>query len=100
LAEALKLDASQPVRIEFQEVTKKAVQEALKNPRPIDQRRVDAYHGRRVLDRLVGYKLSPLLWDKVRKGLSAGRVQSVAARLICDREREIEAFVPEEYWSI
>src|SRR5690606_36190076 len=100
LAEALKLDPSAPTRIEFQEVTKRAVQEALKNVRPIDMRRVDAYHGRRVLDRVVGYKLSPLLWNKVRKGLSAGRVQSVAARLICDREREIQAFVPEEYWSV
>ncbi|PRR70503.1 type I DNA topoisomerase [Neomoorella humiferrea] len=89
-----------PVRIEFNEITRNAVQEAIKKPREIDQNRVDAQQARRVLDRLVGYRLSPLLWRKVRKGLSAGRVQSVAVRLIVDREREIEAFEPEEYWSL
>jgi DNA topoisomerase-1 len=87
-------------RIEFHEVTKEAVQRALKHPREIDQSLVNAQQARRILDRLVGYKLSPLLWRKVRGGLSAGRVQSVAVRLIVDREREIEAFVPREYWSI
>ncbi|HEX6971618.1 MAG TPA: type I DNA topoisomerase [Limnochordia bacterium] len=100
LAEALDLGASRPLRIEFHEVTKPAVQRAIKHPRPIDQRRVDAQQARRILDRLVGYRLSPLLWAKVRSGLSAGRVQSVALRLICDREREIESFVPQEYWTI
>jgi DNA topoisomerase-1 len=87
-------------RLTFNEITKKAIQEALKNPRAIDEKMVDAQRARRVLDRLVGYKISPLLWDKVRRGLSAGRVQSVALKLVCDREREIEAFVPEEYWNI
>jgi DNA topoisomerase-1 len=87
-------------RLTFNEITKKAVQDALKHPRAIDEKMVDAQRARRVLDRLVGYKISPLLWDKVRRGLSAGRVQSVALKLVCDREREIEAFVPEEYWNI
>src|SRR5204862_1232444 len=87
-------------RIEFHEVTKSAVQDALAHPRGLDLMRVDAQQARRVLDRLVGYKLSPLLWAKVRPGLSAGRVQSVALRLVVDREREIEAFVPVEYWSL
>lgn len=87
-------------RIEFNEITKPAIQAAVKKPRPIDMDRVNAQQARRVLDRLVGYKLSPLLWKKIRKGLSAGRVQSVAVRLICDREEEIEAFVPVEYWSL
>lgn len=87
-------------RIEFNEITKDAVQNAMKHPRTIDQPRVNAQQARRVLDRLVGYKLSPLLWRKVKKGLSAGRVQSVAVRLICDREEEIRDFVPEEYWSL
>ncbi|HET8679078.1 MAG TPA: DNA topoisomerase, partial [bacterium] len=87
-------------RIEFHEVTKDAVQTALKHPREIDLNLVNAQQARRVLDRLVGYKLSPLLWRKIRGGLSAGRVQSVALRLIVDREREIEAFVPTEYWTI
>jgi DNA topoisomerase-1 len=87
-------------RIEFHEVTKEAVQRALKHPREIDQNLVNAQQARRILDRLVGYKLSPLLWRKIRGGLSAGRVQSVAVRLLVDREREIEAFVPREYWSI
>ncbi|NLW07437.1 MAG: type I DNA topoisomerase [Clostridia bacterium] len=89
-----------PIRIEFNEITPKAVQEAIKNPRVINQFYVDAQQARRVLDRIVGYKLSPLLWRKVRKGLSAGRVQSVAVRLIVDREQEIEAFESEEYWSL
>ena len=84
----------------FNEITKKAIQEALKHPRAIDEKMVAAQRARRVLDRLVGYKISPLLWDKVRRGLSAGRVQSVALKLVCDREREIEAFVPEEYWNV
>jgi DNA topoisomerase-1 len=87
-------------RVEFHEVTKGAVLDALAHPRQVDTMRVDAQQARRVLDRLVGYRLSPLLWKKVRRGLSAGRVQSVAVRLVVDREREIEAFVPTEYWSI
>jgi DNA topoisomerase-1 len=87
-------------RLTFNEITKKAIQEALKHPRDIDEQMVAAQRARRVLDRLVGYKISPLLWDKVRRGLSAGRVQSVALRLVCDRERDVEAFVPEEYWYI
>ena len=87
-------------RVEFNEITEKAVTEAINNPRKLDMGLVDAQQARRVLDRLVGYKLSPLLWRKVRRGLSAGRVQSVALRLVVDREREIEAFKTEEYWSI
>lgn len=87
-------------RIIFNEITSRAVQEAIKNPEKIDMNKVDAQQARRILDRLVGYGLSPLLWKKVRRGLSAGRVQSVAVRLIVDRERDIEAFQPEEYWSI
>jgi len=87
-------------RLTFNEITKKAVQEALNHPRAIDEKMVAAQRARRVLDRLVGYKISPLLWDKVRRGLSAGRVQSVALKLICDREREIERFVPVEYWHV
>ena len=87
-------------RLLFNEITKKAVLDALKEERPIDKRMVDAQQARRVLDRIVGYKLSPLLWDKVRRGLSAGRVQSVALKLVCDREAEVEQFVAEEYWHI
>src|SRR6187397_498082 len=87
-------------RLMFNEITKKAILEAVSKPGKIDMRMVDAQQARRVLDRLVGYKISPILWDKVRRGLSAGRVQSVALKLICDREREIEAFLPEEYWHI
>ncbi len=87
-------------RIEFNEITKKAVTHAIENPRGIDTNRVNAQQARRILDRLVGYKLSPLLWTKVRRGLSAGRVQSVAVKLIVDRENEIRAFVPKEYWTI
>ena len=87
-------------RLTFNEITKKAIQEAIKRPGTIDEKMVAAQRARRVLDRLVGYKISPLLWDKVRRGLSAGRVQSVALKLVCDREREIERFVPEEYWQL
>ncbi|MCL6519345.1 MAG: type I DNA topoisomerase [Armatimonadetes bacterium] len=87
-------------RIAFNEITRNAVRDALAHPQEVNERLVDAQQARRVLDRLVGYKLSPLLWQKVKKYLSAGRVQSVAVRLICDREREIQAFVPEEYWSL
>ncbi len=87
-------------RLTFNEITKRAVQEAFKHPRGIDEKMVAAQRARRVLDRLVGYKISPLLWDKVRRGLSAGRVQSVALKLVCDREQEIEQFVPEEYWFL
>lgn len=100
LSHILGLDEEDSVRIEFNEITKEAVSGAIKNPRPINRDLVDAQQARRVLDRLVGYKISPLLWRKIRKGLSAGRVQSVAVKLVCDREKEIEEFVPEEYWSI
>src|SRR5690348_6745849 len=87
-------------RLMFNEITKRGVLSALEKPTHIDKKLVDAQQARRVLDRLVGYKISPLLWDKVRRGLSAGRVQSVALKLVCDREREINAFVPEEYWNL
>ncbi len=100
LAEILGVKPEQPVRIQFNEITERAVKEAIRNPRPIDMGLVDAQQARRILDRLVGYKLSPFLWKKVRSKLSAGRVQSVALRLICDREAEIEAFVPVEFWTI
>lgn len=100
LAQLLGLNEDDPIRIEFNEITKEAIQKAIKKPRAIDKRLVDAQQARRVLDRLVGYKISPLLWRKIKKGLSAGRVQSVAVKLICDREKEIENFVPEEYWTI
>lgn len=100
LAHALELDDKSPCRVTFNEITKSAVQKAIKEPRSIDQSLVDAQQARRVLDRIVGYKISPILWKKVKKGLSAGRVQSVATRLICDREDEIESFVPQEYWTI
>ncbi|SJZ63862.1 type I DNA topoisomerase [Selenihalanaerobacter shriftii] len=100
LSRALKLDDTSKCRIEFNEITKQAIKNAIKDPRQIDQNRVDAQQARRLLDRLVGYKLSPLLWKKVRRGLSAGRVQSVAVKIICEREEEIEAFEPEEYWTI
>lgn len=100
LANLLKIDDKSPVRIEFNEITKEAVTKAIKNPRTINMDIVDAQQARRVIDRLVGYKISPILWSKVRKGLSAGRVQSVATRIIKDREEEIRAFIPEEYWNI
>ena len=96
----LGVDEDKPCRIEFHEVTKNAVQTAIKNPRKLDMGRVDAQQARRALDRLVGYKISPLLWTKVKKGLSAGRVQSVATKLVVEREREISDFVAEEYWDI
>ncbi len=100
LANILNMDMAKPCRIEFHEVTKKAIQTALKSPRELDMGLVDAQQARRVLDRLVGYKISPLLWAKVKKGLSAGRVQSVATRLVVMREEDIEAFIPEEYWDV
>ena len=100
LTEALKL-AGQPVyRITFNEITKDAVKEALKNPRKIDMDMVDAQQTRRMLDRMVGYRISPLLWAKIKRGLSAGRVQSVALRIVADREDEINAFIPKEYWTL
>ena len=100
LAYLLGLNEEEPIRIEFNEITKDAIKKAIKHPRKIDRPLVDAQQARRVVDRLVGYKISPILWAKIRKGLSAGRVQSVATKLICDRENEINAFEPEEYWSI
>ncbi len=96
----LGIDPAKASRVTFHEITKPAVLEAVKNPRPVDMMLVDAQQGRRVLDRVVGYKISPLLWAKVSRGLSAGRVQSAALKLICDRESEIEAFIPREYWNI
>ena len=100
LSKALKLENKDVSRISFNEITKNAVKESLKNPRQIDMDLVDAQQARRVLDRMVGYSISPLLWAKVKRGLSAGRVQSVALRIVCDREEEINAFIPEEYWSL
>ena len=100
LYHVLGVDENSPCRIEFNEVTKKAVQAAIKKPRKLDMGRIDAQQARRALDRLVGYKISPLLWVKVKKGLSAGRVQSVATRMVVEREREIDNFIPEEYWDI
>jgi DNA topoisomerase-1 len=100
LCHILGLDPKEPVRVTFNEITKDTVKAAIKQPRPIDLSLVDAQQARRVLDRLVGYEISPILWRKVRKGLSAGRVQSATLKIICDREREIEAFVPKEYWNI
>ncbi len=100
LAEALKLDETKKMRITFNEITKSAVRESLKHARPIDMDLVDAQQTRRILDRMVGYRISPLLWQKVKRGLSAGRVQSVALRIIGDREDEINAFIPEEYWTL
>lgn len=100
LAHILNIPEDKACRIEFNEITKATVQNAVKHPRPINIEQVDAQQARRLLDRMVGYKLSPLLWRKVRKGLSAGRVQSVAVKIICDREKEIQAFVSEEYWSV
>ncbi len=100
LSEALKIDPKKQKRITFNEITKSAVRESLKHARSIDMNLVDAQQARRILDRMVGYKISPLLWDKVKRGLSAGRVQSVALRIIGDREDEIAAFIPKEYWTL
>ena len=100
LSKALKLDDKKMKRITFNEITKNAVKESLKHPRKINTNLVDAQQARRVLDRMVGYGISPLLWEKVKRGLSAGRVQSVALRMICDREAEIDEFIPEEYWTL
>ena len=100
LAYALGMDVNQPNRIEFHEITQKAITDAIKSPRTIEMGLVDAQQARRALDRLVGYKLSPLLWAKIKKGLSAGRVQSVALRMLVEREQDIEAFIPEEYWDV
>ena len=100
LAHILDLEDQKSCRIEFHEITNTAVKDAIKHPRSIDMDMVNAQQARRILDRIVGYELSPLLWRKVRKGLSAGRVQSVAVKIVADRDREIEAFVPEEYWTL
>ena len=100
LSKALNLEDKKTSRISFNEITKNAVKESLKHPREIDMNLVDAQQARRILDRIVGYKISPLLWAKVKRGLSAGRVQSVALRIIADREEEINAFIPEEYWTL
>lgn len=100
LAHILGIDTKNDCRIIFNEITKPAIQEAVKEPKPINIDRVDAQQARRMLDRIVGYKLSPLLWRKIRKGLSAGRVQSVTVKIICDREKEVQRFVSEEYWSV
>ncbi len=100
LQQAMELDGKPYHRVEFHEITSEAVKSAFEHPREIDMKLVDAQQARRVLDRLVGYKISPILWQKIRGGLSAGRVQSVALRMVVDREREIEAFVPQEYWTI
>ena len=100
LSQALKLDGKDVNRISFNEITQSAVKASLKQPREIDMNLVNAQQARRILDRRVGYKISPLLWAKVKRGLSAGRVQSVALRIICDREDEINAFIPEEYWTL
>jgi DNA topoisomerase-1 len=97
---ALKLDEKDCKRITFNEITKNAVKESIKNAREIDMDLVDAQQARRILDRMVGYSISPVLWDKIKRGLSAGRVQSSALKLVCDREKEISAFIPEEYWSL
>ncbi|KKR66642.1 MAG: topoisomerase protein, partial [Candidatus Uhrbacteria bacterium GW2011_GWE2_40_58] len=100
VAELLKLDQTKGKRITFQEITKNAIEKALESPRWLDMNLVNAQQARRILDRLVGYELSPLLWKKIRRGLSAGRVQSIAMRFVVEREREREAFVIEEYWSV
>lgn len=100
LSKSLKLDDSKIYRISFNEITKNAVKDSIKHARDIDMNLVDAQQARRMLDRMVGYRISPLLWAKVKRGLSAGRVQSVALRIICDREEEINAFIPEEYWTL
>ncbi len=100
LAHALKLEGKDVHRVTFNEITKATVKSSIKQARDIDMNLVDAQQSRRILDRMVGYKISPILWAKIKRGLSAGRVQSVALRIICDREREIDAFIPEEYWSL
>lgn len=100
LAAVLGLDGSKPIRVTFSEITKSGVEHGMKNPRNLDTDLINAQQARRILDRIVGYKLSPFLWKKVRKGLSAGRVQSVAVKIIVDRENEIKAFIPKEYWTI
>ena len=100
LANALKLDPKKTARITFNEITKTAVKESLKHPREINMNLVDSQQARRVMDRMVGYSISPLLWMKIKRGLSAGRVQSVALRMLCDREDEINAFIPKEYWDM
>ena len=100
IGQMLGLDENEETRIEFHEITKEAIKKAVKNPRLINKNLVDAQQARRVLDRLVGYEISPLLWRKIRRGLSAGRVQSAALKIICDREKEILAFIPKEYWNI
>ena len=100
LANILEIDQNSKCRVTFNEITKNAVKEAIKKPRTVDKNLIDAQQARRVLDRIVGYKISPILWAKVRRGLSAGRVQSVAVKLIVDREDEIERFIPEEYWNM
>lgn len=100
LAYILGLDDTDNIRVEFNEITKDKIKQAIKNPRKLDKNLIDAQQARRVLDRLVGYKISPLLWKKIKKGLSAGRVQSVAVKLICNRESEIQEFIPQEYWTI
>ncbi|NMA87270.1 MAG: type I DNA topoisomerase [Tissierellia bacterium] len=100
LAYILDINEEELVRVEFNEITKDAVLNAMEKPRVIDKNLVDSQQARRILDRLVGYKISPLLWRKIKKGLSAGRVQSVTVKLVCDREKEIEKFIPKEYWSI
>lgn len=100
LSYILNIDEEEKCRIEFNEITKDAIKKAIKNPRNIDLNLVDAQQARRVLDRLLGYQISPILWQKIRKGLSAGRVQSVTTKLICEREEEINSFIPKEYWTI
>ena len=100
MAKALKISEGEKCRIEFNEITKTAVKAAIKNPREINENVFDAQQARRVLDRLVGYEISPILWRKIKWGLSAGRVQSVALKIICDREKEISEFAPKEYWTI
>ncbi len=100
LSQALKLEESRYARITFNEITKNAIKASIKNAREIDMNLVDSQQARRIMDRMLGYSIRPLLWTKVKRGLSAGRVQSVALRIICDREEEISAFVPEEYWTL
>ncbi len=100
LSQALKLDDKKMCRITFKEVTKNSVKSSLRNPRKIDMDLVDAQQARRILDRMIGYRISPVLWEKIKRGLSAGRVQSVVLRMICDREEQINAFIPKEYWTL